>query len=85
MASRNQTESSENEGRHYSAIGRFIVAFSHIEFVLKLWIADSVKLPDELRDQIMTHDFALLLLNRPKGSPYRYEGWRRKGFKTDPQ
>jgi hypothetical protein len=28
--------------------------------VLKLWIADWVKLPEEFRDQIMMHDFSLL-------------------------
>jgi hypothetical protein len=46
--------------RMYSAIGRFIVGFSNLEMVLKLWIADTIDLKHEFRDQIITQDFAML-------------------------
>ncbi|MEZ5822313.1 MAG: hypothetical protein R3D82_16065 [Xanthobacteraceae bacterium] len=44
----------------FSAIGRFIVEFSNLEMVLKLWVAETVNLSSEFHDQIMTHDFAML-------------------------
>jgi hypothetical protein len=46
--------------RFYSAIGRFISSFSFLESTIKVNVAHTVKLPDEFRDQIMSHDFALL-------------------------
>jgi hypothetical protein len=46
--------------QYYSAIGRFVVQFSHLEMVLKLWVAESVGIDEKHHDSIMTHDFALL-------------------------
>jgi hypothetical protein len=46
--------------KFYSAIGRFITAFSYLEFGLKIDIANEVKLEDPAWQQIMTHDFAML-------------------------
>lgn len=50
----------ENEEQVYSSIGRFISAFSYLEFVLKLRIQEAVELKDEFSEQIISHDFAML-------------------------
>jgi hypothetical protein len=50
----------DKDDRFYSAIGRFISSFSFLESTIKVNVAHRVKLPDEFRDQVMSHDFALL-------------------------
>jgi hypothetical protein len=57
---RSVNDNFDSEDGYYSAIGRFIANFSHIEMVLKLWIAESIQLAEEHRDTIISHDFAML-------------------------
>lgn len=56
----NEVAKLPKDEQFYSAIGRFVVAFSNLEMVLKLWVAETVNLPSEFRERIMTHDFAML-------------------------
>ena len=42
------------------SIGRFITAFSNLEFDIKTYISFAIKLSEEHFDQILTHDFAML-------------------------
>jgi hypothetical protein len=44
----------------YRAIGRFIHQFASIEWTLRFYLAQAVKLDLNYMDSIMTHDFALL-------------------------
>ncbi|WP_152535882.1 hypothetical protein [Bradyrhizobium sp. Ai1a-2] len=44
----------------YAAIGRFLVCFSNLEYMLKVRIAETIDLSSEFQDPILTHDFAML-------------------------
>lgn len=59
-SNQNEVAQLPKDEQFYSAIGRFVIAFSNLEMILKLWIAESVNLPSEFNDRIMTHDFAML-------------------------
>jgi hypothetical protein len=49
------------EDRFFSAIGRFIFAFSQLEHSFKYYIAEAINLKDDKHfNAIMTHDFAWL-------------------------
>jgi hypothetical protein len=50
----------KKDERFYSTIGRFVSSFSFLESTIKVNVAHTAKVPDEFRDQIMSHDFALL-------------------------
>jgi hypothetical protein len=42
------------------SIGRFISAFSNLEFDIKCYISFAINLPEEYFDQVLSHDFAML-------------------------
>jgi hypothetical protein len=46
--------------RYYSSIGRFISAFSYLEFMIKCRIATAVGVPDDYFLEIISHDFSML-------------------------
>ena len=50
----------DSNEKFYSAIGRFIESFSQMEFALKFAIADAINLHSDHREQVMSHDFAML-------------------------
>ena len=58
------------EKEYHAAIGRFIVQFSHLEFILKLWTSETVGIPDEFQNQIISHDFAMLCTIAQKVLPH---------------
>src|SRR6476660_1743852 len=49
-----------SEDRYYSAIGRFMVEFSQLEFSFKYYVAKQVNLGDQYFNAIMSHDFSRL-------------------------
>src|SRR5262249_40187142 len=48
------------DDQFYLSIGRFISAFSNLEFDIKCYISLAINLPEEYFDQILSHDFAML-------------------------
>jgi hypothetical protein len=44
----------------YRAIGRFVHGFSFLEFALRFWLSDMIKLEPKFQNVVITHDFSLL-------------------------
>lgn len=70
VAHQNAVEALPESERYYSAIGRFLVEFSYLETVLKVWIAETANLGEIFRIPIITHDFAMLCTIGSKVFPY---------------
>src|SRR6266540_3125539 len=71
-----------SDDRWYSAIGRFIFAFSQLEYTLKHHVAERIGLRDQYFVPIMNYDFATLctiaetvLLQKDEEQTYVKENW----------
>src|SRR5690349_13139966 len=53
-------EDLDKSDQFFWSIGRFISAFSNLEFDIKCYISLAIKLSEEYFDQVLSHDFAML-------------------------